>query len=89
MPIFGAIMEEAYDITQYFDQLLQQTGSVDIAEAEFKRAIADDSVLHAAYREWCHEQGSSERRGFLDYCDEYLASQDSKWDSLSDYDDEI
>ena len=59
-----------------------------MAEAEFKRAIADDAELHALYREWCHENGSSERNGFLDYCDEYMESQDSKWDSLSEYDDE-
>lgn len=89
MPIFDGIMEDAFDITEYFDRLIEQTGSVDIAEAEFKRAIADDSELHALYRNWCRENGSSERRGFLDYCDEYLDSQHSKWDSLTDYDDEI
>lgn len=62
--------------------------SVDIAEAEFKRTIAEDNQLHTLYREWCHDNGSSERNGFLDFCEEYLESQDSKWDSLSDYDDQ-
>lgn len=88
MPIFGRIMEDVFDITQYFDRLLEQTGSVDIAEAEFKRAIADDAELHRQYREWCHENGSTERNGFMDYCEEFMESQDSKWDTLSDYDDE-
>ena len=81
-------MDDIFEITEYFERLLEQTGSIDIAEAEFKRAIADDAELHALYREWCHENGSSERNGFLDYCDEYMESQDSKWDSLSEYDDE-
>lgn len=81
-------MEPSFDITQFFDQVLQQAGSIDIAEADFKRTIAHDRELHALYREWCHENGSSERNGFLDYCEEYMESQDSKWDSLSDYDDE-
>lgn len=81
-------MENTFDLTEYFDSLLQQTGSIDMAEAEFKRAIADDSELHACYREWCHENGSSERHGFLDYCEEYMQSQDSRWDSLNDYDDD-
>lgn len=81
-------MDDIFDITEYFEQLLEQTGSIDIAEAEFKRAIADDAALHAQYREWCHENGSSERNGFMDFCDEYMESQESKWDSLSDYDDE-
>ncbi|MBJ2184388.1 MAG: hypothetical protein JFR38_07785 [Muribaculaceae bacterium] len=81
-------MEDLFDITQYFESLLHQTGSVDIAEAEFKRTIAEDNQLHTLYREWCHDNGSSERNGFLDFCEEYLESQDSKWDSLSDYDDQ-
>ena len=81
-------MDDIFEITEYFERLLEQTGGIDMAEAEFKRAIADDAELHALYREWCHENGSSERNGFLDYCDEYMESQDSKWDSLSEYDDE-
>ena len=81
-------MDDIFEITEYFERLLEQTGRIDRAEAEFKRAIADDAELHALYREWCHENGSSERNGFLDYCDEYMESQDSKWDSLSEYDDE-
>ena len=80
-------MEDAFDITEYFNSLISQTGSIDMAEAEFKRAIAEDNELHTIYREWCHENGSSERNGFLDFCDEYRESQDSKWDSLNDYDE--
>ncbi|MBJ2166864.1 MAG: hypothetical protein JFR24_03200 [Muribaculaceae bacterium] len=80
-------MEDAFDITEYFNSLISQTGSIDMAEAEFKRAIAEDNELHTIYREWCHENGSSERNGFLDFCDEYMESQDSKWDSLNDYDE--
>lgn len=63
-------MEDAFDITEYFNSLISQTGSIDMAEAEFKRAIAEDNELHTIYREWCHENGSSERNGFLDFCDE-------------------
>lgn len=81
-------MEDTFDIIEYFETLLQQTGSVDIAEAEFKRAIAEDADLHACYRDWCHERGSSERHGFMDFCEEYIQSQESRLDSLSDYDDD-
>lgn len=76
------------DITELFDDIIRQAGSVDMAEAEFKKMINEDSELKGEYREWCHAVGSTERRGFLDYCDEYMASQDSVWDSLSDYDEE-
>ncbi|MGM9851289.1 MAG: hypothetical protein ACI306_04015 [Muribaculaceae bacterium] len=75
------------DLTDYFISVIKQSGSIDIAESEFKRAISDDDDLRAKYREWCHQVGSSEKRGFLDFCDEYLASQDSVWDTLSDYDE--
>ena len=75
------------DLTDYFISVIKQSGSIDIAESEFKRAISDDDDLRAKYREWCHQVGSSEKRGFLDFCVEYLASQDSVWDTLSDYDE--
>lgn len=76
------------DITDYFISLLQEHRSVDIAEAEFKRAIAEDDELRAEYRQWCHEVGNSEKNGFVDFCKEYLEDQDQVWQSLSEYDDE-
>ncbi len=75
------------DITDLFLDILHQADSVDVAEAEFKKMIGADSELHARYREWCHEVGSSERNGFLDFCEEYLEQRDEIWDSLSDSDD--
>lgn len=75
------------DITHLFNSLLEQYRSIDIAEAEFKKLLLDDDVLLEEYREWCHAVGSSEKRGFLDYCDEYKMSQDSVWDSLKDFDE--
>lgn len=75
------------DITQLFNSLLEQYGSIDIAEAEFKKMLTEDDSLHEEYSEWCHAVGSSEKNGFLDYCEEYQMSQDSVWDSLKDYDE--
>lgn len=76
------------DITEYFISLLEESHSIDIAEAEFKRAIADDDDLHALYRQWCHQVGNTEKHGFTDFCEEYLANRNEVWDSLSDYDDD-
>lgn len=73
-------------LLQLFDDIIRQTGSIDIAEAEFKRQMNEDPALREEYREWCHEVGSSEKKGFLDYCEEYMASQDDIWESLQDYD---
>jgi len=75
------------DITQLFIEILHQADSVDVAESEFKKMIGEDEELHHRYREWCHEVGSSERKGFLDFCDEYLADRESVWDNLSDFDE--
>lgn len=75
------------DITELFQQLLHQNRSVDIAEAEFKKLIHEDADLREQYRDWCDAVGSSEKMGFLDYCDEYLESQDSIYDTLNDYDE--
>lgn len=68
-------------------KIISQAGSIDMAEAELKKRIGEDEQLHRLYREWCREVGSSERRGFLDFCDEYLDRQDSIWDTLeNDFD---
>ncbi len=73
------------DITTIFNNYLQQYGSTDIAEAEFKKSIHEDTELKKQYRQWCDEVGSTEKNGFFDYCEEYLSSQDDIWNSLSDY----
>lgn len=75
------------DITELFIKVLREAGSVDMAEAEFKKMIGDDDDLHRLYRDWCMETGNTERRGFIDFCDEYLHDQDSVWENLSDYDE--
>lgn len=75
------------DITEYFISIIRQTPSIDMAEAEFKRSLADDSDLRKAYRAWCREVGSSEKHGFLDFCEEYVDGQNEVWDSLTDYDE--
>ena len=52
-------------ITDIFNDFLTQFGSIDIAEAEFKKSIHEDPELRAAYRRWCDESGSTERNGYL------------------------
>lgn len=75
------------DITRLFVDILHQADSVDVAESEFKKMLGADDQLHKQYREWCHEVGSSERKGFLDFCEEYLADRESVWDNLNDFDE--
>ena len=76
------------ELITLFEQLLREHRSVDIAEAEFKRMVADDPDLRSMYREWCEENGHTERNGFLDYAEEFIESQNSIWDTLTDYDAE-
>lgn len=86
--IIYLISLKMYDIEEYFRQIISQHHSVDIADSEFKRLLAEDPQLRQEYSEWCHIVGSSERRGFRDFCEELIASQDSVWDSLTDFDNE-
>lgn len=76
------------NIEQYFQQLLSEHHSIDIAEAEFKKMIAEDDHLREAYKEWCHTVGSTERLGFRDYAEDYQQAMDEVWDALTDYDNE-
>ncbi len=59
-----------------------------MAEAEFKRTLVDDPELRRNYRNYCREVGTSEKNGFLDFCEEYMAGQDSVWESLNDFDNQ-
>lgn len=72
------------DITEYFYDLLNQHRSIDVANAEFKRQLHESPDLKTQYKDWCHAVGSSEKNGFLDWCEEYMASQDSIWETLND-----
>lgn len=75
------------DITLIFNDFITQYGSLDIADSEFKKRIHEDEDLHELYREWCLDVGSSEKDGFMDYCDEYMDNQDDVWNTLNDYDE--
>ena len=52
------------NLTELFINILHQADSVDVAESEFKKLIGEDDELHKQYRDWCHEVGNSDRRGF-------------------------
>ncbi len=75
------------DIEEYFRQVIAQHHSIDIADSEFKKRVAEDPELKREYSEWCHIVGSTERQGFRDFCEEYMESQDSVWETLTDYDE--
>ena len=75
------------DLNDFFKELIAQHRSIDIAESEFRRMMDDDDELRTGYKEWCEEHGYNTKHGFRDFCEEYLESQDSIWESLSDYDD--
>ncbi len=75
------------DITDLFRNLIIEHRSIDIANAEFHRMVDDSPELGEQYSEWCEENGYNENKGFLNFCEEYLESQDSIWESLNDYND--
>lgn len=67
------------DIVTFFTDIINQAGSYDIARAEFFRIIADDEEIQQQYREWCDENGFSERKGFDEFIDQRIDSHDSVW----------
>ncbi len=79
---------EMTEITDLFIKIISDIDSIDMAEAEFKKMIADDNELKNLYVEWCSENGSSFRNGFLDFCEEYIENRNSVWDSLSDHNED-
>ena len=81
-------MDNENPLINYFISLLEANGSIDMAEAEFKRIIADDEELRDSYREWCSENGYTIRAGFSDFAYEYFNEKDSIWDNLNDYNED-
>lgn len=77
-----------YDINEYFINLIKESPSLDIAQTEFKRSLADDEELKVAYRQWCEAEGYAEKSGFADFCQEYIDGRDELWNSLREFDDE-
>lgn len=75
------------DITEYFVSLIESSGAIDVAEAEFKRIVADDNDLRELYRQWCADTGTSERHGFSNFATEYMENREEVWNSLNDYDE--
>ena len=76
------------EITEIIENIVDESPTLDDAEAEFKRMIAEDPDLRKRYREWCHEMGYVERNGFRNYGLEYLDGKNDIWNYLTDYDDE-
>lgn len=79
-------MGEYPEITTIFESIIVQAGALDIAISDFKKMIADDPEFLVLYKEWCEENGTSEKYGFIEYAEEFIESQEEKWDSLTDYD---
>ena len=81
-------MDNYPDITSFFITIIENTRGLDMAEAEFRRQLADDHDMRTAYRDWCEENGHSQRHGFTDFAEEYLESRESVWNALNDYDED-
>ena len=80
-------MPDSFNITDFFTTILREAGTIDVANSEFKRALAENDDLRDQYRRYCHETGNTERRAFLDFCEEYLSAQDEVWDSLNEFEE--
>lgn len=76
------------DITELFISIIEDSPGIDIAESQFKQSLIDDPELRKAYREYCREVGTSEKNGFIEFCEEYCEGRNEIWDSLKDYNDE-
>lgn len=75
------------DIIEIFNHVIGQTPTYEEAAVEMSHMLADDPEIREAYREWCLEQGYTERSGFKNYLNEYALQQRDIWDTLTDYDE--
>lgn len=74
------------DIIEIFENVLREARSIDMAESIFKCSLCDDPEIRSAYREWCSEEGTTEKRGFVEYCTQRFDEEEQLWDALNDED---
>lgn len=72
------------ELTDFFDNIWQQTRSLEEAQSLFSRSLIDDPQLKRQYRLWCADNDVSEKRGFADYCRLRLEQEESRWQTLCD-----
>lgn len=75
------------DITEYFTDLIEQSGSYDIANVEFRHHLEDDPALQDDYKEWCEVNGYHLKNGFERFCQDHFENGNEKWDTLNDFDE--
>lgn len=73
---------------QLIENLIDAYRDIDSAYVEFNHMLDSEPELRAEYAAWCDEQGISPRNGFKEYAEEYIANQNSIWDTLKDPDNE-
>lgn len=76
------------DLTDLFVHYIKNSPSLDMAEAEFRHSMIDDPELRREYRQYCRDNGYTEKNGFKDFCEEYMQEEDSMWNTLSDFDNQ-
>lgn len=74
-------------IPQIFDSIIEEFGDSDMAESEFQRLCADDETIRKEYKSWCSSRGLSVRNGFSAYFDEKMDRENSRWEALSENED--
>lgn len=72
------------NILEVFENVLADARSIDMAESEFKCLLIDDPEIKAAYKLWCDEEDTTEKRGFMDYCAQRFDEEEQLWDVLTD-----
>lgn len=70
------------DLTELFDILIKQYGSIDASQEGLNLKMEEDPSIAEEYKEWCENMGYSEKKGFAIYYKEYLDRADSIWDSM-------
>ncbi len=77
------------NISEILRSLLDEYSSVDMAESEFSRMLNEDDNLKSQYYIWCEENGYSPKTGYEEYIEDFFENQESMWDILNEYEDDI
>lgn len=71
------------NIRECISELIERLRELDIAEAEFQRALSDDREMRNDFRTWCDYEALTEKQGFSLIASEILEEENNRWETLS------
>ncbi len=71
-----------FDLEEMLVDIIKKYPGMEEAAAQFNALLDDDEELKDNFSEWCVSKGYHEKKAFVQFYQEYMAREDTIWDSI-------